>query len=313
VTNLRTLLPGQACQVWTIDPAGKDRIKRFETLQYRLEAPNWLASGEALVLNADGRLWRLSLSAGPRLEPVEITGVPLLNNDHVLDADGEHIYLSAYDRQLYRAPVQGGAAALITRNPAPHRLRHYLHGVHPSGGRLAFTGIPWTPEGAQADVYTMSAGGDDYRRLTSGPGASDGCEYSPGGDWIYFNTELFDGHAQIARIRPDGSDLEQLTSGDLVNWFPHISPDGRWAVYLAFPPGTRGHPSNVWVELKVVALDDWSAATTVARVFGGQGTLNTPSWAPNSSSFAFVSYPAAWPGSVLSAGDVPPAGRAPRL
>lgn len=290
---LRKLLPGQTCKIWTVGPTGKDPVKRFETSQCRLESPNWLSSGDALVLNGDGLLWRLSLSANPELEPIEITGVPQVNNDHVLDPDGEHIYLSAYDRQLYRAPVRGGAAELVTKDPSPGGRQHYLHGVHPRGDRLAFVGLQPAPEDGrtQADIFTMSANGGDYHRLTSGPGPSDGCEYSPDGDWVYFNTELFDGQAQIARVCPDGSGLEQLTFDDYANWFPHISHDGRWAVYLAFPPGTQGHPSNVWVDVKVVALDDWSSAATVARLFGGQGTLNTPSWAPDSTAFAYVSYP----------------------
>lgn len=289
---VRTLRPGQTCQVWTVGPTGKDPVRWFETSRCRLEAPNWLSSGDALLLNGDGLLWRLSLSANPELEAVQITGVPQLNNDHVLDPDGEHVYLSAYDRQLYRAPVRGGAAELVSKHPAPERLQHYLHGVHPSGDRLALAGLLPAADGGQpeVDIYTMSANGGDYRRLTAGPGHSDGAEYSPDGDWVYFNTELFGGQAQIARIRPDGSGLEQLTFDEHANWFPHLSPDGRWAVYLAFPAGTQGHPADVWVEVKVVALDDWSSAATVVRLFGGQGTLNTPSWAPDSTAFAYVSY-----------------------
>jgi Tol biopolymer transport system component len=286
---LRTLLPGQTCQVWTTGP-GEHPALRFETAQCLLESPNWLVSGGALLLNGNGFLWRLSLSGTPQLDRLAITGAPLFNNDHVLDPDGEHIYLSGYDRQLYRVPVRGGTAELITRG-APAGLRHYLHGVHPRGDRLAFVGLQPEPAGP-ADIYTMSATGSDYHRLTSGPGPSDGCEYSPDGEWIYFNTELFDGHAQIARIRPDGSGVEQLTFDDHVNWFPHLSPDGRWAAYVAFPPGTQGHPANVRVDVKITALDDWSTAATVARVPGGQGTLNTNSWAPDSSAFAYVTYPA---------------------
>lgn len=287
---LRKLLPGQICQIWTASPTGGDPVKRFETTQCRLESPNWLASGDALALNGDGLLWRLSLSATPRLDQIAITGAPQLNNDHVLDPDGTHIYLSAYDRQLYRASLRGGAAELITRDP-PEGLRHYLHGVHPLGDRLAFVGL--RPGRTQADIFTMSANGGDYRRLTFGRGHSDGCEYSPDGEWVYFNTELFDGHAQIARIRPDGSGVEQLTFDDCVNWFPHISPDGRWATYIAFPPGTQGHPADVRVDVKVVSLGDWSTALTAARLLGGQGTLNTPSWAPDGTAFAYVAYPAA--------------------
>ena len=291
--DMPKLLPGQTCQIWTVGPAGNDPVKQFETSQHLLESPNWLSSGDALVLNGDGLLWRLSLSATRQLDQIVITDIPQLNNDHVLDPDGEHIYLSGYDGQIYRAPIRGGGAELITADPSVDGLLHFLHGVHPRGDRLAFIGLQPAPGNwrAQANVFTMSVNGGDYRQLTSGPGPSDGCEYSPDGEWIYFNTELFDGHAQIARIRPDGSGLEQLTFDEYVNWFPHISPNGRWATYISFPPGTQGHPENVWVDAKIVALDDWSSATTVAHLFGGQGTLNTPSWAPDSSAFAYVSYP----------------------
>jgi TolB protein len=287
------LLSGQKCQIWTTGPAGGNPVKQYETAELLLSSPNWLSSGDALILNSGGVLWRLSLSAVRQLDRIKITGVPELNNDHVLDPDGEHIYVSAYDRQLYRAPVGGGAATRITAGPSAGGVLHFLHGVHPRGDRLAFIGLRPVPGSSrpEADVFTMSASGGGYRRLTAGPGPSDGCEYSPDGEWIYFNTEICDGHAQIARIRPDGSDLEQLTFDECVNWFPHISPDGRWATYIAFPPGTQGHPPNVWVDLKIVELDDWSSAAPVVHLFGGQGTLNTPSWAPDSSAFAYVSYP----------------------
>jgi len=289
--DMPQLLPGQACRIWTAE-LGKEPLKQFESFEYLLESPNWLSSGDTLVLNGDGRLWRLSLAGRPQLGQIVITDIPQLNNDHVLDPDGKHIYLSAYDGQMYRAEVLGGVAELVTKD-APDGLLHYLHGVDPSGDRLAFIGIQvgtgnWWE---RADVFTMSVNGGDYRQLTSGPGPSDGCEYTPDGKWIYFNTEIFDGHAQIARVRVDGSGIEQLTFDEFVNWFPHISPDGKWANYISFPPGTRGHPSNVWVDVKAVALEDWRSTATVAHLFGGQGTLNTNSWSPDSSAFAFVSYP----------------------
>ena len=89
----------------------------------------------------------------------------------------------------------------------------------------------------------------------------------------------------------DGSDLERLTRSNTVDWFPHLSTDGRRAVYLSYPPGTGGHPADLWVELMVVDDDDWSAPRSVARVFGGQGTINVNSWSPDGQSFAFVDYP----------------------
>ena len=76
-----------------------------------------------------------------------------------------------------------------------------------------------------------------------------------------------------------------------MDWFPHVSPDGRWACYLAYPPGTVGHPADLPVEVRVVSTDDWETPVVRYPVFGGQGTLNVPSWAPDSQRFAFVAYP----------------------
>lgn len=285
----RKLRPGQSSCVWTLEVDEGTARLLLRAQDILLEAPNWLPDG--LVLNGAGRLWSLDLNG--RLLPIEIADIPVLNNDHVPDPDGEHIYLSANDWHIYRASLRGGTAIRVTGASGIPGLMHFLHGVSPDGDRLAFIGLE--PQGdnwwAKASVFTMSTAGNDYRRLTDGSAPADGSEYSPDGEWIYFNTEQFDGHAQIARMRPDGSSVEQLTFDDNVNWFPHLSPDGRRAAYIAFPPGTQGHPEDLWVELKIVDLSDWGAARTVARLFGGQGTINVNSWSPDSTSIAYVSYP----------------------
>jgi Tol biopolymer transport system component len=178
--------------------------------------------------------------------PIE---VPNLNNDHVLAPDGSSIYLSANDWNIYHASLAGGTAKRITTSPPIDGLMHFLHGVSPDGSRLAFIGLE--PDGgswpAKANVFTVRIDGTDYRQLTFGSSPADVCEYSPAGDWIYFNTETFDGHAQIARIRPDGTEVE-LTFDDNVNWFP-IGSHGPVRVLRRLPPGTAGHPPDVWVDI----------------------------------------------------------------
>lgn len=286
----RVLAPHQSCEVWIFNAAtGQSRLV-FATSEILLEAPNWAAGG-SLILNGEGGLWRLALD-GTALERISLQGIPDLNNDHVLDPDGDHAFVSANDWNIYRVPLAGGAATLVTSAPEVPEVMHFLHGVSPDGRRLAFIGL--RPEGenwwARADVFTMTASGEDYRQLTSGPGAADGCEYSADGEWIYFNSEQFDGHAQIARMRADGTDVEQLTFDDRVNWFPHVSASGR-AVYLSYPPDTEGHPADLPVELRLVDLDEWTEPVTVARIEGGQGSINVNSWSPEGDSFAFVAYP----------------------
>jgi TolB protein len=289
----RVLQSGQITQVVTLDIRTGVESVVYESSDLVLEAPNWTIDGESLVLNGDFDLWKLNLITG-KLDRIEMVGVPIVNNDHVLDPDGRHVYVSAFDWHIYRVPLGGGPGERVSGDPGIRGLKHFLHGAHPSGERLSFIGVHPLHDDDRwglGDVFTMSVDGTDYVQLTHGPGPSDGSEYSSDGEFIYFNTENFDGHAQIARMGSDGRDMQQLTIDEKVNWFPHMSPDGMCATYLAYAPGTDGHPADVWVDLKLVRLDDWRSAETVAHVFGGQGTLNVNSWAPDSNRFAYVAYP----------------------
>ncbi|WP_051172406.1 TolB family protein [Microbacterium indicum] len=266
---------------------GRTRVVH-ETTRH-LEAPNWTADGR-LVLNGDGALWAMPADGSADPVRIEAAGLPAVNNDHVLAPDGETIYASADDFHIWAVPLAGGGARRVTRVDA----MHFLHGVRPDGGRLAYVRL--TPDGedwwASATIRTVAPDGSDDRAVTTDPGPADGCEWTPDGEWILFNTEQFErGRAQIARVREDGSGLEQLTSDERVNWFPHPSPDGELVVYLSYPGGTTGHPGGLPVELRLVTGDAWGEARTIAAFRGGQGTINVPSWAPDSSAFAFCEYP----------------------
>jgi Tol biopolymer transport system component len=175
-------------------------------------------------------------------------------------------------------------------------MLHFLHGVSPDAEELAFVGLELRHDGLPplANIFSLPAAGGAVTQLTTGDRPADGPDYSPDGEWIYFNTEAFStapGHAQIARMRRDGSDLTQLTFDDRVNWFPHPAPAGDSVCYLSYPPGTQSHPPDLDVELRLVADGNWNSPRTVARLVGGQGTINVNSWAPDSSAFAYVSYP----------------------
>src|SRR5256885_6691666 len=138
------------------------------------------------------------------------------------------------------------------------------------------------------DIYAIPAAGGEEKHLTTAKGLDDGPEYSPDGNYIYFNSERT-GHMQIWRMKPDGSEQEQVFSDELNNWFPHISPDGHWMVFLSYDPSVTGHPENKDVTLRLMSLAD-KKITVLAKLFGGQGTINVPSWSPDSKRLAFVSY-----------------------
>ena len=138
------------------------------------------------------------------------------------------------------------------------------------------------------DIYTIPAAGGEETRLTTAKGLDDGPEYSPDGNFIYFNSERSRHHADMAhaqRRQPAGAGhLDEFN-----NWFPHISPDGKWMVFLSYDHSVTGHPENKDVTLRLMSLSD-KKIKLLAKLFGGQGTINVPSWSPDSKQLAFVSY-----------------------
>lgn len=289
--SYRVLAPGQRSQVWIGGPDRAAPELVFETDALLIEAPNWSLDGSDLLVNGDGVLWRLAVDAPDRgLRPIEFHDLPAINNDHVLDPDGRHLYLSAMDGHIYRGALTGGAVRRVS--PEDGRW-HYLHGVSPDGTRLAYVEID---DVAQPGRLVVLEVGGAATLVDVGEGHLDGPEWSPDGAWIYLNTECFTeapGHAQLARVPDGGGSVERLLASETVDWFPHLSPDGRLASSIAFPRGTLGHPADLDVEVRVVATADWSTPLQTYPLFGGQGTLNVNSWAPDSRRFAFVAYPIA--------------------
>jgi TolB protein len=250
-----------------------------------LQAPNWTPDGKALIYNSGGRLYRFDLA---RNTPVLLdTGFATSNNnDHVLSFDGKMIGISHHSKEdqnksiIYTLPVRGGTPKRITsKGPS------YLHGWSPDGKFLIYT----AERNGEFDIYKIAAGGGDEIRVTSAKGLDDGPEYTPDGKYIYFNS-VRSGTMQIWRMKSDGDGPEQITSDEYNNWFPHISPDGKWVVFLSFSKDVdpSDHPfyKRVYIRLMPVA---GGVPKVIAYVYGGQGTINVPSWSPDSKKVALVS------------------------
>jgi Tol biopolymer transport system component len=285
----RKLQPGQSSRLTTIGIDGSDPKVVYET-ETQIEAPNWTSDGKWLVYNSGG-LWRIPADGSGKPEAVDIGGLTNVNNDHVLSPDGKTIYFGTAGH-IFAVPFAGGKPRRVSNDPGPGKnFRYWLHGVSPDGKTLAYVGSKEVNGDAfgSLDLYTIPAAGGEDRLLDDHKAADDGPDYSPDGKWIYFNSERSD-HSQIWRMKPDGTGHEQLTKDDRVNWFPHPSPDGKWVVYLSYPPGTKKHPADKDVILRRMRPDGSEQADVVA-VFGGQGTMNVPSWSPDGKRFAFVAYP----------------------
>ncbi|WP_343080418.1 hypothetical protein [Ostreiculturibacter nitratireducens] len=247
-----------------------------------IEAPNWAPDGGSLLVNGHGRLFRVDLE-NPDLANIDTDFAERLNNDHGISLDGRTIVISDSSRTegscIYTLPATGGTPLRITANTPS-----WWHGWSPDGKSLTYVGR----RDGVFDIYTIPASGGEERRLTRGGGHHDGPDYTPDGEWIWFNSDV-GGSMQLWRIRPDGTGRERMTDDERVNWFPHPSPDGRHVLYLSYPPGTEGHPRDLDVELRLMPAGGGAARSLIA-LFGGQGSVNVPCWAPEGNRFAFVRY-----------------------
>ncbi|MBX9456536.1 MAG: PD40 domain-containing protein [Rhizobium sp.] len=287
----RQLAADQVSQLTVVDIETGARTVVLES-GANIEAPNWTPDGETLIFNAGGELWRIDHRGHQAPEKIDTGHLRDLNNDHVLSPDGKTLYVSSNDGHLYFLPVAGGAPVRVS-NIHDRPFHYYLHGISPDGATLAYVAVEGEGEQRRINIFTIPSSGGPDRRLSDVTAPNDGPEFSPDGKWIYFNSERAaqrPGHAQIFRMHPDGTGIQQLTFDERVNWFPHISPDGRHVVYISYPEGTLGHPPDRDVILRLMHPDG-GAALDVAAFNGGQGTINVNSWAPDSRQLAFVSYP----------------------
>lgn len=264
--------------------------KLIYTSPERFEAPNWMPDGKNLLFNKGGSIYKISIDGGTP-EKISTGEADRNNNDHVISFDGKWLGISHHRNGLpgggstvYYLPIAGGTPLLVTDSTPS-----YLHGWNPNGKELVYT-AQRTSRSAAYNIYKKSINGGEEVPLTNlKAGLADGPEYSPDGKYIYYNsTET--GTMQIWRMKPDGSAKEQITFDEYNNWFPHISPDGKWMLILSFPTSVApgDHPFYKKVMLRLMPVNG-GPLKVVAYLFGGQGTINTPSWSPDSKRVAFVS------------------------
>lgn len=279
-----------ALEVMEVGGIQSRRVVR--TFPGKIEAPNWSRDGKTLVYNADGRIWRIPVEGG---EPAAInTGRHIKNNnDHGISPDGTQLIISDQIEpdnlsRIFVLPLAGSdSPRLVSSYPD---ARSYWHGWSPDGKTVAYVYVH-ASNGAY-DIHTRNLDGTGETPLIVGPGVDDGPEYSPDGKYLYFNSTR-SGAMQIWRAYADGTNPEQVTHDpNFRDWFPHFSPDGKWIALISFglDVALTDHPPNRDVLLRIMPADGSAPPRVLTRLFGGQGTINVPSWSPDSKSIAFVSY-----------------------
>lgn len=295
-------LIGQSMYLYSPEKTGSDttsyinvvdiasgRIETVLSVNKHFEAPNWHPDNY-LILNSYGRLNTLNLKT-KEIKVLDTGHATDLNNDHGLSPDGKMIAVSNFDQRgqsfsefvssIYVLPVTGGTPRKVSSESIC-----FWHGWSPDGQTLAYTGL----KDGNFDIYTTDINGGPATRLTNTEGLDDGPDYSPDGKYIYINSYRT-GHMQIWRMHADGSNPEQLTFDEHSNWFAHPSPDNKWIVYIAYINDQKqDHLFGKEVKLRLMNLETKEITDLTPVFYGGQGTINVPSWSPDSKKIAFVSY-----------------------
>jgi len=272
-------------EIYDVTTGERTIVKEFP---YLIEAPDWTPDGKYLIYNNEGLIYKLPVNSSGEPELIDTGFATRCNNDHLMSPDGKlmaisHRSLPDGRPTIFVLPGEGGEPKQVTPS-----LPSYMHGWSPDGKMLTYC----ANRNGEMDVYTISIDGTNETRLTTSEGLNDGPEYSPDGEYIWFNsmrTRLM----QIWRMKTDGSEQTQITfDEDRNSWFPHLSPDGKNVVYIAYRKGDlepHEHLRYKHVEIRMVPATG-DEPQTLIKLFGGQGTFNVNSWAPDSKRFAFVSF-----------------------
>ena len=162
----------------------------------------------------------------------------------------------------------------------------------PDGRRLAFQKRTWSgDQGTAHDLYVMDADGTGIVQLTSGMDLNDTQpQWSPDGSLILFCRENFtEGGTDLYTIRPDASDLKNLTPGEGLDDDGDWSPDGRQIAFVSH----RSVTISVW-GYRIRGLHIMNADGSNVRHLGEgmewRGDHRQPDWSPDGSRIVFYTF-----------------------
>jgi len=269
-----------------LDVVTGERKVIYETAA-SIEAPNWTSDGDTIIYNSSGRVYRLYLPT--KKVSLFNTGFEAKNNnDHIISYKNKFIGITHMEKAIddnwhvYKLPINGGEPVQLT-----FKAPSYLHGWSPDGRYILYT----SQRNNQFEIYRGNSDGTgEELQLTNNNSMDDGSEYTPDGKHIYFNSNRT-GAMCLWRMDSDGKNPKQVTFDNFNDWFPHISPDGKHILFLSYQPDVAPelHPYYKHVYLRMLPIGG-GEPKVVAYLYGGQGTINVPSWSPDGRYVAFVSH-----------------------
>lgn len=254
---------------------------------HSIQAPNWKVDGRQLIYNSKGHLYTYELETHA-ITPLNTGFAVNNNNDHVLTFDGSLLGISNHNQEddgtsaLYYLPTEGDSLPTMVTQPGVGAS--YFHGWSPDNKKMLFTG---NRNGAY-NIFSIDVDSGKEQQLTDLDTLDDGPEYSADGKYIFFNS-VRSGTMQLYRMKANGKEQTQLTFDAYNDWFPHVSPDQKWIVFISFPEDIdpNDHPFYKHCMIRIMPFEG-GKPKVIGHVYGGQGTINVPSWSPDSKKIAFV-------------------------
>ena len=195
-----------------------------------------------------------------------------LNITPVWSPDARAIAYTSYRRgfpDVFVAMIYQGTQ----ETPTNARGQNWLPAYSPDGTRIAFT----SNRDGNPELYVMNRDGANVRRLTQHPAIDTTPTWSPSGTQIAFTSDR-SGSPQIYVMGSDGSNVRRLTTAESYADRPTWSP----APFNEIAFAGRTGPGY---DIKVYDL----ASGQTRQITFGEGSNESPAYAPNGRHVAFVS------------------------